>query len=154
LHKNYKMSRFSNALQLALQYLGWTQTAFAKQCGLPLPQINKYVRGRLAVGPGTLQTIARALPDRQRADVVAAWLRDALPDSAASSVSVLTASIVAESPEETAALANLNPDLDKALRFLIKIARDHSEIEDFMIDLARALRGKNQCINCVADSGS
>ncbi len=135
------LSRFSNALGVALQELRLTQKEFAAACNLTPSQINRFVRGK-NVGLASLETIARALPDAQRADVVAAWLRDALPQNTGGLVSILTAGRVAEeSPEESAALAQLKPELNQAVRYLIAAARTHTEISDLLIDLEKALRG-------------
>jgi len=137
------MSRFSNALGAALRELRLSQKAFAGRCNLTHSQVNRFVRGH-NVGLASLETVARALPDRQRAAVVAAWLRDAIPQSTVGIVSVSEPiASLEESPEELAALANLNPDLDRALRYLITAARTHTEISDLMIDLARALQGQH-----------
>lgn len=135
------MSRFSNSLLNALGELGWSQIEFAQRTDISRSQLNKYVRGRLDVGAGTLETIARELPDRQRADVIASWLRDALPQTATGLISISTAGRVAEEADALP-IGELSRELDRAVRYLIEQARKHVEISDLLIDLERALRGR------------
>lgn len=134
------MSRFSNALQSALDGLGWSQIDFADRCHINRSALNKYARGKLGVGAGTLETIARELPDRERAEVIAAWLRDAIPMSSSGLITVLTGGRL-EEQEEMFRRGELSRELDSAVRFLIEEARRHTVIGDLLIDLARALRG-------------
>jgi transcriptional regulator with XRE-family HTH domain len=134
------VSRFSNSLVNALDELGWSQLEFAGRCKINRSAVNKYVRGKLQVGSGTLDTMARELPERQRAEVVAAWLRDALPQTSSGLISISTAERVAEQPDFS--LGELSPQLDQAVRYLLEKARKHTEISDLLIDLEKALRGQ------------
>jgi hypothetical protein len=116
-----------------------TQKQFAQSTNLTHSQINRFVRGHNA-GLGTLETIARNLPQPQRASVVAAWLRDALPESASGLVGIATdAPRIAESAEQLR--RELNPECEAAIRFLGEQACRHTEISDLLIDLAKALKG-------------
>lgn len=82
------MSQFSEALQQALADIDRTQVDFADFCEIPRPQMNKYVTGAITAGAQTLETIATALPEKQRAAVVVAYLRDRIPSSAEDIVKV------------------------------------------------------------------
>lgn len=135
------VSLFSHSLEVALESLKLTQTQFAERCGIPLSQLNKYVRGKIDAGASTLETISRQLPEKQRAEVIASWLRDALPSSSSGLVSISTSERLAEQPSLFES-GELSRDLDRAVRYLIAQARRHTEISDLLIDLERALRGR------------
>jgi len=133
------MSRFSHALTTALQDLGWTQLELANRTRLAPSQINKYVRGKLEPGAGALETICREFPEGQRANVVAAWLRDAVPQSASGLLAILTPGRTADLQAES--VGELSREVDQAVRYLTDMARRHTEISDLLVDLAKALQG-------------
>jgi transcriptional regulator with XRE-family HTH domain len=137
------MSLFSNALARAIEELGEPQNAFAQRAGLDPRTLNKYVRGRIDCGPANIQIIVRQLPNKQRADVLTAWLRDMIPEVGAGLVSIL--------PNDTARAADLDfptpmlqRDLREAVNYLVEQAQRYTAIADLLIDLASALRGEHK----------
>jgi hypothetical protein len=131
------VSRFSNALAVALDQLGWTRRGFSRISGIPESQVSKYARGLIGAGAGVLETIARQLPEAQRASVVTAWLRDHLPETARGLVEIRTpAGTVAEEPQIV-----LEPELQRAMHYLAEMARHHREIDDLLIGLSKSLQG-------------
>lgn len=134
------MSRFSEAFARALADTHVSQIEFSRRSRIIPSQVSKYARGKLGAGRAALETIARELPEAQRAKVIAAWLRDMIPENASGLVSVeLPAMRLAESAPAFA--ADLSPELQSAFVYLIDQSR-HREIRDLIVDLARALQGK------------
>ncbi len=131
------MSRFSESFDLALHQLGLTRREYSRASGLPEGQVSKYARGLIAAGSASLETIARSLPEPQRAMVVSAWLRDHTPECAQQLISISTPDGISFCEEEPKLV--LSDDLERAINHLKNMAVKHREIADLLIQLSSAL---------------
>ncbi len=133
------MSMFSQAFDLALHQLGLSRREYSRASGIPEAQVSKYARGLISAGTSSLETIAKSLPEEQRAMVVSAWLRDHTPECAHGIVKVETSRNVFQ--EEAPRLV-MSPELESAIRHISNMAVKHSEIGELVIRLSEALKSR------------
>lgn len=131
------MSRFSESLKLALAELHLSQTTFANDCDIPRPHMSKYVSGALVAGAVIVEKIAAALPEKQRAAVVVAYLRDRVPECARELVKI---SAVLSKPTRGAIPDDLTGPARAALVSLAKMAARDSDLRDVLIWLDKQVR--------------
>lgn len=74
------MSYLATALTRALADLGTNQVEFSAKSGISRVQVNRAARGSATTGRDVIGRIARALPDPHNGRVLAAWLRDEMPE--------------------------------------------------------------------------
>ncbi len=92
------MSQFSLALNAASQSAGLSQTRIAELSGISLSSINKYFRDAAPVGPKVVEKIIRVFPPPHGADLLAAFLRDEIPESLSNLVEILPTALRLNEP--------------------------------------------------------
>lgn len=127
---------FPAALSEALDDLGWTQAKLADFVSLPPQQISKYVTGAAIVGGDVIEKIGSALPSKQRAGVIAAYLRDRIPDCGRDLVKI---SAYVHARPKVSEPSPLPADVREAIEGLAKLARKDSDIERLLVHLYAAL---------------
>lgn len=132
------MSQFSNALTSALDSLHWQQKDLAAAASLTRSQANRAVRGTVAVGPDVVTKIIQALPSPYNGAILAAYVRDTVPEGFGHLVEIKSVTAKDHAQAET-----LPEDLDPKLRSLIisfaKRAAIRTEFGDLLRTLGTAL---------------
>lgn len=130
------MSCFSTALTKVLATIGWSQRELADATHIKAPQVNRYTRGTSNIQTDGLRAILKAIPDGHRAELLAAYLKDAIPEEFSHLVTILTNDCrVKESkdddddfrlPEEA------DPELREIVKLLIRRAVARKEVRDML----------------------
>ena len=76
------MSLFSNTLQIILERVPGSRSAFAERCGIPNSTMHTYLHGTAIPAVEALEKLCLALEPPDRAELVIAHLRDQTPPSA------------------------------------------------------------------------
>jgi hypothetical protein len=76
----------SKVLLASLKMLGWDQGDLSDKSGIVRSTVSFHVTGSRPIRDDHLAAYCKALPSTEQALLVAAWLRDALPEDALASV--------------------------------------------------------------------
>ena len=135
------MSQFGNALTTVLSELKWSQTYFAEISGIQRTQVNRYARGTSSIDLTSLEKLLQVIPAPFNAQVLAAYLRDFIPDGAEGLVTLdLCGETVQESPPDLP--GGLDPEFRAAIVRLALLARRHTEVRDVVLSIDRLMRTK------------
>lgn len=102
------MSYLATAFTHALNELGISQVEFAAQSDISRVQVNRAARGKQTTGRDVIGRIAKHLPAPHNGRVLAAWLRDEMPEDVRDLVELLPAG-------DSLTIAESNPDSGPAL---------------------------------------
>lgn len=110
------MSQFSLALEAASAATGLTQTALCEPTGISLSSMSKYFRDSAPIGAKVAARLISAFPAPHNAHLLAAYLRDQIPDGLDQLVTILPNTGLAEaSPDPIPP----RPELDGPARELL-----------------------------------
>jgi transcriptional regulator with XRE-family HTH domain len=137
------MSRFSQALRQVIDEACISQVRLAELTQLDSVMINRYARGRSAIGWDSLEKLLAAFSPQQQATLVCAYLRDCFSDRYHGLVEItpLVAGPVSEPALPPVEFDGLPADFLAALRFIASKAHE-DVVRDLVEDLARLLRGQ------------
>jgi hypothetical protein len=76
----------SKALNSALLMHGWDQLSLAKACGLHNSVVSLHLSGKRPIRDDHLAAYCTAIDRTEQVQLVAAWIRDTLPESAQAAV--------------------------------------------------------------------
>ena len=79
-------SNTAEVLETAIKMLGWDQTDLSKKSDLHTSVVSMHLSNKRPIRDDHIAAYCKALPSKQQALLVAAWLRDALPEDALAAV--------------------------------------------------------------------
>ena len=136
------MSLFSAALSHVIRGRSWAQTTAASAFCISQGALSQYLSGRRPA-PEQLAQICAACDDSERAALLAAHLRDELPEAFRDLVSIVQAAdnpVLREEAIEAWKSAPLPPATRAALDLLAKEAASCEAVREFLIAAADMLR--------------
>ncbi len=112
-----------------------TQKELSDLTSIKPPQVNRYVRGTSNIQPEILGSLLKAFPEEKRAELLAAYLKDAIPDGFDHLVAILTNEALVK--EDTAAFRlpeETDPELQRIIASLTKRAIQRKEVRDMLLN--------------------
>lgn len=135
------MSYLATAFAGALSELGLNQIEFAEKAGINRVQVNRAARGSASTGRDVIGRISRALPAPHSARVLAAWLRDEMPDDLRGLVDLLPSGDALTLSESAPEGTSLDPRRAQLLAW-VKRQIINTEFCDLLESLRTAIEAK------------
>lgn len=134
------MSYLSSGLTKVLADLDWSQKRLADLTGIQPSRINRYARGSAVIGSDALRAIIEALPRDRQGELLAAHLKDAIPDGLSDLVTVLPTGTPPEpgTPPDSFPI-EADPHLRKVVQTLARQAVEQKEIRDMLCNFERLI---------------
>jgi len=123
---------FPTFLRYLLEYKFYQISKIAQASGVHAPDISKMASGERVVGPKVFSKLIKGIREEDRADSLAAWLKDQIPEGAEDFVHIVKAESLVVREDETSRPHNV----EGALKLLAKHAERVPALRDVIISLA------------------
>jgi len=135
------VTHFGEALTEVLKDTGMSRSQLARRSELTCPQISRYMAGATQPEFASLSRIVAQFGDYHRALLIAAHLRDRVPDSAKHLVKVrLTGSNVSAEVQPGSKVEELTPEVQEALDFIQLKTRKDRMWQNAIVSLVRIFK--------------
>ncbi|MDP9291096.1 MAG: helix-turn-helix domain-containing protein [Verrucomicrobiota bacterium] len=129
------MSQFSNQLQTSMEEAGFKQTDLVDKIDVSQGQMSRYVNGVDRPGPDVFEQLCALFPEKQRAQLIVAYLLDDVPAQFRNLISVEPAKAALRTAEDAPAYRSRMPlKLRQAYDYLGSAALDKPRVATTIIN--------------------